>query len=103
MKNTSTDSGSPSTTSVKEVRGTSSPTPKCATRQHGELRFRLANLCEDMALLEAAQKAAKENGAKALPGCRHARRQMILFSGNWYGIIISFLFFNFRNDIIVSL
>ena len=38
-----------------------------ATRQHGELRFRLANLCEDMALLEAAQKAAKENGAKALP------------------------------------
>ena len=38
-----------------------------ATRQHGELRFRLANLCEDMVLLEAAQKAAKENGAKALP------------------------------------
>lgn len=28
-------------------------------RQHGELRFRLANLCEDMELFEAAVKAAK--------------------------------------------
>ncbi|MBQ8510094.1 MAG: ATP-dependent DNA helicase RecG [Clostridia bacterium] len=29
-------------------------------RQHGELRFRLANLCEDMKLLESAVNAAKE-------------------------------------------
>lgn len=28
-------------------------------RQHGELRFRLANLCEDMALFDAAVEAAK--------------------------------------------
>ena len=29
-------------------------------RQHGELRFRLANLCENMELFEAAVAAAKE-------------------------------------------
>ncbi len=31
-----------------------------AVRQHGEIRFRLANLCGDMKLLEAAVAAAKE-------------------------------------------
>lgn len=31
-----------------------------ATRQHGERRFRLANLCEDMALLEAAPKKPRK-------------------------------------------
>ena len=29
-------------------------------RQHGELRFRLANLCEDMDLFEAAVEAARQ-------------------------------------------
>lgn len=34
-------------------------------RQHGELKFRLANLCEDMELLEAAVKAAKKTLAES--------------------------------------
>lgn len=33
-------------------------------RQHGELRFRLANLCEDMELLDAAVKAARAYSAR---------------------------------------
>ena len=33
-------------------------------RQHGALRFRLANLCEDMALFEAAVSAAREARAE---------------------------------------
>ena len=39
-------------------------------KQHGVLRFRLANLCEDMQLLEAAVKAARktaENELRELP------------------------------------
>ena len=35
------------------------PSTNGEVRQHGELRFRLANLCEDMELLEAAVAAAK--------------------------------------------
>lgn len=53
-----------------------------ATRQHGELRFRLANLCEDMALLEAAQKAAKENRSESPAGCCNPRRRIIFFGRN---------------------
>lgn len=38
-------------------------------RQHGALRFRLASLCEDMELLEAAIRAAKAN-IEDLPGIK---------------------------------
>lgn len=38
-----------------------------AVRQHGDLRFRLANLCEDMNLLEAAVSAAKKCKLNNMP------------------------------------
>lgn len=39
-----------------------------AVRQHGELRFRLANLCENMELLNAALKAAKQSADNSSVG-----------------------------------